>query len=106
MAEEESGLQRAARERAALSEAMYAVLERRPGLERMRLIVLLDDPADSAGAGSIAVFGYPRNENPVARVLQNMTHHMREFGDSFGVHVDVYIDGVRAPGGRASPNAS
>jgi hypothetical protein len=105
MAEEETGLQQAARELAKLSEAMYAVLERRPGRENMRAIILLADPADG-GADSIAVFGYPRSEDRVTRVLQNMTQHLREFGDSFGVHVDVYIDGVRAPGGRQNPGAS
>jgi hypothetical protein len=88
-----------------LSTAMYAVVEQRAGNENVQAVIMLNDP-DDPGHNSISVFGYPRDDRPVTRVIEDLTYHLHEFGRTFGVHVDVYVDGMRLTEGRQSPNAS
>lgn len=89
-----------------LSTAMWAVAERRPGMENIRAVILLSDPDDPDGHDSISVFGYPRDDHPVQRVIEDMAGQLHEFADSFGQHVDIYVNGIRLTQGRASPEAS
>lgn len=96
---------RATRELAELSRAMYAVIERRAGREGLQAVIMLDDP-DAAGFDSIAVFGYPACGSPAVHVVENVATHLAEFGESFGLHVDIYVNGTRLTKGPASPNAS
>lgn len=88
-----------------LSVAMYGVIERRSDAQHLEAIILLDDPQDT-GHNSVAVFGYDAGSSPVATVIANMASHLHAFGLSFGVHIDVYADGVRVGKGRTSPDAS
>lgn len=88
-----------------MSAAMYGVVERRAGFEDTRAVILLSEPGRD-GHDSIAVFGYPAEDHPVQRVIEDMAHQLIEFGDSFSEHIDIYVNGVRLGTGRASPNAS
>ena len=87
-----------------LAEAMYATVERRPGLEHVRAVILLSDPG-LPGHESISVFGYSGDHVP-QRVIEDMTMQLSEFAETFGEHVDVYVNGMRLTTGRASPTAS